>query len=125
MLEQVRTYQELIDCVALCRHVRGVDAKITQDREPVLTVRIVPAAGHRTGDLWRVCAFTPYDTQTIVEDALCAGPGARLEVSVPPNASDPASRRLDDQLAGLLARSIQVSIRREQYPSTTRESSSR
>jgi hypothetical protein len=60
-----------------------------------------------------MCWCTPYGVQTIVEDALSAGPGARLEASVLTTASDAALDRLEMQLLGLRERHIAVRIRRD------------
>jgi len=110
----VRTYEELVDCVGNLHRLRGARADLKNERKPVpVSVRIVPAAGNGGGELWRVCALTSYNRQTIVEDAMYAGPGAHLEVSVPRAISDRVLRKLDDQLAGLRARNIQVSVCRQ------------
>ena len=94
----------------------GAEALHRHDRSPVLISVQIVGADKATGGLWRVCAFTRYNTQTIVEDALWMGPGARLEVSVPSHASDGAVRTLDNRLARLRGRNIHVSIRRKPLP---------
>jgi hypothetical protein len=99
----------------------GGEAGHGHDRSPVLVSVQIVGGDKATGGLWRVCAFTRYNTQTIVEDALWMGPGARLEVSVPCHASDGAVRTLDNRLARLRARNIHVSIRRTPLPPAPRE----
>src|SRR5262249_46084432 len=99
----------------------GVEAGRGRDRSPVLVSVQIVGADKATGGLWRFCAFPRYNTQTIVEDALGMGPGARLEVSVPSHVSDDAVRTLDNRLAKLRARNIHVSIRRTPLASVPRE----
>ncbi|TMA34996.1 MAG: hypothetical protein E6J83_17865 [Deltaproteobacteria bacterium] len=66
-----------------------------------------------TGDLERTDWLTPYTAETIAEDALRSGPGARLEVSVPPDLSDAELAGFRDQLAWLDDRRIQVRVWRD------------
>ena len=94
---------------------RRAAARAEGDQAPVfVSVQIVPPADHATGDLWRVCWCTPYNAETIVEDALSAGPGAQLEARVLSEISDAALRSLEDRLAGLRDLRIQVTIGRDQ-----------
>ena len=115
MLVAVHSYAELVACVEVLHRQRGTEARTEGDRGPAfVSVQIVPPADHATGDLWRVCWCTPYNAETIVEDALSAGPGARLEARVLSEITDAALRSLEDRLAGLRERHIQVNIRRDQ-----------
>ena len=115
MLGEVHSYAELVACVEVLHRRRGAAARTEGDRVPVfVSVQIVPPADHATGDVWRVCWCTPYNAETIVEDALSAGPGARLEARVLSEVSDAALRSLEDRLAGLRELRIQVSVGRDQ-----------
>ena len=112
VLEEVRTYGELVGAVEVLVRRREADgAHPNGDLTPV-RVRVVPAPGRMTGDLERTDWLTPYTAETIAEDALRNGPGARLEVSVPPDLSDAALAGFRDQLAWLDDRDIQVRVRR-------------
>ena len=115
MLGKVHSYAELVACVkVLCRRRRAA-ARAEGDQAPMfVAVQIVPPADHATGELWRVCRCTPYNAETIVEDALSAGPGAHVEARVLSEVSDVALRSLEDRLAGLRELSIQVTIGRDQ-----------
>ena len=63
--------------------------------------------------------LTPYTAQAIIEDALGAGRGARLEVTVPSHISSVRLARLLDQFAPLGARGVHVSVRRDDPPGVT------
>ena len=71
------------------------------------------------GDLVRADVLTPYVAETLAEDALRAGRGARLEVDVG-GASDDAIARLRQELSWLARHGIDVSVarrgRRTDYP---------
>ena len=113
VLEEVRTYGELVGAVeALVRRREADGAHANGDLTPV-RVRVVPAPGRMTGDLERTDWLTPYTAETIAEDALRSGPGARLEVSVPPDLSDAELAGFRDQLAWLDDRRIQVRVWRD------------
>src|SRR5579883_1870142 len=60
-------------------------------------------------DVW----LTPYCAETIAEDALGAGPGARLELLVPPDASDDDVARVRSRFTRLPPRGVEVTVRRE------------
>jgi len=124
VIDEVRTYRNLVDCVhALTREHRGAQRAAASDKAFRVSVQIVPAPGHGTaGKLWRAGPLTPYFAETIGEDALRAGAGARLEVSVPSEVDDAGLRRLVDELGWLRTREIQLSIRRETDHGSARES---
>jgi len=46
-------------------------------------VRVIPPPDARASVLERVTWLTPYEAETIAEDARRAGPGTKLEVTVP------------------------------------------
>jgi acyl carrier protein len=115
MLVDVHSYAELVACVQVLHRRRCAAPRTEDGGAPVfVSIQIVPPADHATGDLWRVGWCTPYNVETIVEDALSAGPGARLEARVLSEVSDAALQSLEDRLAGLRERHIQVSISRDQ-----------
>ena len=74
---------------------------------------VVSTAGEWRGELQRAGELTPYAAQTIGEDALRAGPGARLEVTVDGGTGDAGLGRVQDQFAWLRARGIQVDVHRD------------
>jgi len=78
-------------------------------------VRITPPAGGSAGTLDRTGWLTPYTAETVAEDALRAGDGARLELTVA--ASTMAGlARVQQQFARLGKRGVQVTVRRDHRP---------
>jgi hypothetical protein len=72
--------------------------------------RVVPPAKAPT--IERSDALTPYAAQDIVADALYAGPGARLEVRVPPDTCAADMAELEGQFAWIARRGVHVDLRR-------------
>jgi len=107
ILEEVRTYGELVRAtLALVEERRAADA------EPVLfRARVVPA-GSRTGALERAGWLTPYAAEMIVEDALRAGRGAQLSVTIAANADAAEVAHVKARLGRLQGRGIAVSVSR-------------
>ena len=111
LFDEVRTYGELVEhLLALDRRPAADDPSL--DDALLVSVRIVPGR-ERTSDLHHTGALTPYLAQTIAEEALRAGPGTRLEVSVPTDVSEEAFRRLEDRLAWMRERDIKLRVRRD------------
>jgi len=73
---------------------------------------VVSTADEWPGEIQRADELTPYAAQTIGEDALRAGPGARLAVTVDGDTDDAGLGRVLDQFAWLRARGIQVDVHR-------------
>ena len=114
-VERVRTYGDLqstVHTLLLQRHEAEVRAG---EAPPQAWARVVLPRGEAGGEIQRVGLLTPYTAETIAEDALRAGPGARLEVAVPPDVSDAGLAELQDEFAWLGARGVQVSVRRDQH----------
>jgi hypothetical protein len=65
------------------------------------------------GALVRADLLTPYVAEAIAEDALRAGPGARLELTVAPGTSVGALARLRARFADLEARGVDVSVTKQ------------
>jgi acyl carrier protein len=110
-LERVRTYGDLRATVHTLLRA-GVRAGVTPLQG---WTRVVSSRGEASGEIQRVGLLTPYTAETIAEDALRAGPGARLEVAVPPDVSDASLAELQDEFAWLGTRGVQVSVRRDQH----------
>ena len=114
VLEEVRTYGQLVEAVRMLVRRRDDEVASAAATEPApVRVRLVPAPGRTAGDLERADWLTPYTAQTIAEDAVRSGPGAQLEVSVPPDLSDADLAAFYDQLASLDGRDISVRVRRD------------
>ena len=115
VVESVRTYADLVRSVYVLARKRPRAAAQSGAMSPALVwARVVPSEHHAGGDLQRTGWLTPYTAEEIVEDALRAGRGARLELSVPSSTNDVGLSQLQSQFAWLRDRGVQVSVRREQ-----------
>src|SRR6058998_1441542 len=110
-MDEVRSYRDLVDVV-----MASVESR--RSRELVLTPgldvksRLVPP-GAIEATLERADSLTAYAIETIREDALGAGPGTHLEVTLPARAGTADLTSVRDALAGLGRRGIAVSVRCE------------
>src|SRR5438132_1710355 len=90
---------------ALRRAVRaaftGRDAaeSISHAPTPLVWTRLVSAPGRPGGEVRRVAQLTPYVVETIVEDALRGGRGARLELTVVSRVGEAGLAHLRDQFS--------------------------
>jgi hypothetical protein len=80
---------------------------------PALFCSRVTPANLGVSVLERSGSLTPYATETIADDALCVGPGARLDVSVSPSTSEDVLQEVRTRLAWLLRRGIVVRVWRD------------
>src|SRR5262245_49971798 len=103
-LERVRTYGELATLVATLVADRGSGSAA---QAPAVVTRVV--AGDRT-TVQRTAFLTPYAVETIAEDAIAAGPGARLEVALCGLAVAGALERVRLLCARLRKRGIRVQV---------------
>ncbi|HJQ83061.1 MAG TPA: acyl carrier protein [Candidatus Binatia bacterium] len=113
-LDDVRTFGDLVAAVQLRGRERHAAEMRAQEGSPLVWARIVsarPAGGETEHAGW----LTPYTAETIAEDALRAGNGARLEVAVPDTLGDEAMARLQHQFAWLGNRGVQVNVRRDHH----------
>jgi acyl carrier protein len=114
LLDEVRTYGELVSAIGLLIRERR-DADTHRAAPPRIWVRIVRAARGTGGTLERTEWLTPYIAETIVDDALAAGSGARLEMTVA-TSSGPGLAWVRRQFASLAIRGIEVTVRRGDGP---------
>jgi len=110
VIDDVHRYGDLVEVVQAL-HARQ-HAPAAPDI-PVVWARVLPADGRSDTILERAGQLTPYTAETIADDALHAGPGARLEMCVPTDTSDVTLTRLADDFAWLERRGVQVSVRRD------------
>jgi acyl carrier protein len=113
VLDWVRSYGDLVEVtVDLIRARRAAESRSAE--EPTRFVaRVVPSEGRSGGILERGGWLTPYNVETIAEDALRAGRGARLEVTVAASTEDTGLARVRDDFACLGEREILVTVWRE------------
>lgn len=112
VIEHLRTYGDLVDSVRLLS-TGPVATKSGTGRRPVFPVSACVVSSRHGGELRRAEVLTPYTMEAIVEDALSAGRGARLELTVPSTVSDARLALLEEDLGWLGDRGVQVSICRE------------
>jgi len=110
ILDRVRTYGDLVETTGVLVQRRCEAEAAGAERPLRMWVRITPPAGGSAGTLERTGWLTPYTAETVAEDALRAGKGAQLEVTVA--ASTVAGLdRVQQQFARLGTRGVQVSVR--------------
>jgi hypothetical protein len=111
VLDRLRTYGDLVAVASglIRRRDRG-----PADEQPPHVVARVWRPRETEGRIERDVWLTPYCAETIAEDALGAGPGARLELIVPADASDADLARVRGRFTRLPPRGIEVTVRREQ-----------
>src|SRR5262249_40550621 len=114
-LEQVRRYDDLVEATVDLVAERRL-AEPSPEAPPCVAARIACAEGPPAATLHRVGWLTPYTAQTIGEDALRAGPGARLQVAVAPGADAASLARVRDAFAWLGTRGVQVTITADDHP---------
>jgi acyl carrier protein len=115
VIDELRTYGDLVSVVQLAvreLHARQAAAE-SQRPPPFIWARVRPPESHSTAIIERTGWLTPYTVETIVESALRAGPGARLEMAVPLNLGKRAVRRIREELAWLDRRHIAVEVHRD------------
>jgi acyl carrier protein len=94
LLEEVRTYGELVDATVWLARVRGTADAEADVEAPSAWTRLVAPAARRAGELLRADRLTPYVLASIVDDARAAGRGARLEVTVAPGTTEDGLARV-------------------------------
>jgi len=115
VIDELRTYGELVDVVeAQARECRARAALAESERTPTwIWARIVSSRPGPRSSFEQAGWLTPYTAETIIDSALRAGRGARLEMSVPPNIGGHALSRLRAEFTWLRQREIAVHIRRD------------
>jgi acyl carrier protein len=110
VLGEVRTYQHLVDRVLDLARAAVVD----DGGEPPFVWARVAAPGRTDGALERAGRLTPYEAQTIGEDALRAGRGAQLEVMVSLTTGGAGLARVAEEFSWLRERGVRVRVTREE-----------
>jgi len=112
-IDEVRTYGDLVETTAAL--ARGQQAReISRASAPAMVwSRVVPAGADTNSGLRRADNLTPYAAQEIADDALRAGRGARLEVTVPAATTDAGLAWVLDLFAWLDRRGVHVTVYRD------------
>jgi len=106
IIDRIRTYGDLVRTTLAL--TRSAPLPPASGLIPVWA-RLVAAGG----ELLRAELLTPYVAETIAEDAIHAGRGARLEVMVRGGTPDAEVSRLRQQFAWLARHGIEVHVGRE------------
>ncbi len=113
-LDRVRTCGDLVEeTLAVVRRSRR--ATLSHADAPVpLLARITPPGTPPPWTVERVILLTPYGAQTLSDDALRAGWGARLELTLAADASVAALTWVRGQFPRLGDRGVELQVRRDQ-----------
>src|SRR5437016_7194670 len=110
LLDRVRTYGDLVRATGLL--IRARRAAEVRAAEPPLRMW-ARRAGKSGGSRERAGWLTPYAAETIAEDAVRAGHGAQLEVTVAASADDIELARVQHHFAWLGEHDVWVTVRRK------------
>jgi acyl carrier protein len=110
ILDGVRSFGDLIRATDLLIGARCEAESRGAESPTRIWARIVPGAGRPGGTVERTAWLTPYVAETIAEDAVRAGRGSRLELTVAGSLAGGLAR-VRDQFARLGRQGIRVSIR--------------
>jgi acyl carrier protein len=112
ILDQVRTFGDLVRATGLLIHARcEAEARGAEPAQRIWARIVPPAAGESTGTLERTGWLTPYIAETIGADAVQAGPGARLEITIAAKTAE-GFVRAQRRFAALGKRGVLVTIQR-------------
>jgi len=115
IVDEVRTYSDLVHATGLLIRARCEAEARGAEPPQRIWARIVPPAGESSGTLERTGWLTPYTAETIAEDAVRAGRGARVELTVAASTTE-GLVRAQRQFAGLGKRGVLVTVRRDDEP---------
>lgn len=121
-LDRVRTCGDLVDeTLAVVR--RGRRGTVSRGDVPVpVLARIIPPGTPPPWTVERVILLTPYAAQTLSDDALRAGWGARLELTLAADASAAALAWVRGRFPRLGDRGVELHVRRDQRLGVRRRS---
>jgi len=115
ILDGAHTYGDLVHATGLLIHARGEAEARGAEPPQRIWARIVPPVGESSGTLERTGWLAPYTAETIAEDAMRAGRGARVELTIA--AITPEGLvRAQRQFAELGRHGVLVTVRRGDGP---------
>lgn len=106
-LQQVRSYRDLVEVAIEC-----VRARLLAQMPAVPVVAHVrrPTAGAGGHLLERAGTLTPYLAETLADDVLRAGPGARIDLVLPDGADDAVVQRVHDAFTRIAGHGVEVRV---------------
>ena len=87
---------------------------------PVVWARVAVVGGKRGAVLVRAGLLTPYTVQTIAEDAVRAGDGAELDLTLAAGTTVGALARVHERFASLEQRGVRVTVHCEHHNAAAR-----
>ena len=118
VVDHLRTYGDLVRAATAAARER----RTALGRVDALPVQVWAHLVSPRGQLVRAELLTPYAAQTIAEDALRAGPGARLEIAVAEDASDAELAGVRAEFGWLADHGLALRIGRAHRPDAPRSS---
>lgn len=118
LLDDVRTVGDLVEAtLVLARERRrGPQTRLAIDEPVHVCAKVIPANPDVPQMLERSDWLTPYTMEAIRADALHAGRGARLEVTVDAGTTAAGVARVLEAFGSLGERGIELQVRREGTP---------
>ncbi len=114
LLDDVRTVGDLVEAtLQLARDRRRTQPRLAIDEPVHVCAKIIPPNAGPGQMLERSDWLTPYTADAIRDDALHAGRGTRLEVTVEASTTSAGIARIVDAFGSLGERGVDLQIRRE------------
>ena len=120
LIDHIRTFGDLLEVVAAQVARRREEEFLAQAPVPLVRARLIPSDERRHRGMERAVWLTPYGTELLMDDALAAGVGARLELVLERGCSEIDLARVSDRFARLRQRGIAIDVHREDPPSSAR-----
>jgi acyl carrier protein len=112
ILEGLRTYGDVVRTTMILTSEHRETAVRRVEHLLPFWARLLSPRARPGAELLRTDFLTPYAAATLAEDALRAGQGARLELSLPSDAPDMDLKRVRDQFAWLGEHGVDVEVAR-------------
>jgi acyl carrier protein len=109
VVDGLRTYGDFLEMALAAMRGGCAHPQAAPELPVAVRTRLVSARG----EIVRAELLTPYAAESLIDEALRAGRGARLEITVGPDAGDRAIATLREQLAWLTERGVALGIGRQ------------
>ena len=118
VLESVRTFGDIVRATVALASKRREAAIRRAERLLPFWARLLSPRARAGAELLRTDFLTPYAAATLAEDAVRAGRGARLELTLGTGTDDASLHRVREQFAWLAQHGVEVDVARGE-PSAT------
>lgn len=113
VIESWRTFGDLVDSTLALTALRAEAAGLADAAAPLVRARVLAIGGEAAPRVERVVWLTPYMAETLCEDALSAGRGARLDLRLPTTATDAEIGHVAAHFARLRRAGVDVHVHRD------------